>query len=181
MLGYHYPVNFVRRLFRLPVNGVFAHYVIMLPPLCSHPVSFPIGIIYSHHFLRNPKIFTTTQFLSRTSRFSLTIFEKFSIFFHLPSFFPQYPVFFLLSLKKSEFFCSTKFLSRASCFCLTAFEENRDFFRGYPPSGVSAVAIIVHMQKIRNRSNFFQKIFTSGIFPKILKAFRFYQVYFQKF
>ena len=36
------------------------------------------------------------------------------------------------------------------------------------------------MQKIRNRSNFFKKIFTSGILPKNLKAFRLYQVYFQK-
>ena len=45
-----------------------------------------------------------------------------------------------------------------SRFFPTAFEKSRDFFRGYPLSCVTAVAIIVHMQKIRNRSHFFKKI-----------------------
>ena len=130
----------------------------MLPPLCSHPVSFPPGAIYYHHFWRNPKKIHSTQFLSRASRFCLTGFEENHDFFWLyPVSFPNVPIF---------------------SYCLW---KNRDFFRRYPLSDISAVVIIVHMQKIRNRHSFFKKFLTSGILPKILKAFRLYQVYCQKF
>ena len=87
-----------------------------------------------------------------------------------------------------------------SRFFPTAFEKNRDFFSWIPSFKRSCGSHIVHMQKIRNRSNFFQKIFhiryiskksenstaflkksaTSGIFPKILKTFTLFRTFFKK-
>ena len=127
--------------------------------------------------------------------------KKFRFFLHLPSFFPEYPVFVSPLLKKIVIFLTlSSFFPECPDFFLLPLKKNRDFFRGYPPSGVSAVAIIVHMQKIRNRSNFFQKIFhiryiaknsenstaflkksaTSGIFPKFLKTFSLFRTFFKK-
>ena len=97
----------------------------MLPPLCSHPVSFPPGAIYYHHFWRNPKFFTSAQFLSRLDWFSSTIFEEIRKKFTLPSFSPEHPVFVSPLLKKIViFFDSIQFLSRTSSFCLTIFEKS---------------------------------------------------------
>ena len=111
------------------LRTAFDHYVIMLPPLCSHPVSFPPGAIYYHHFWRNPKFFTTVQFLSRLDRFSSTIFEEIRKKFTLPSLSPEHPVFVSPLLKKIViFFDSIQFLSRMSRFFPTAFEKIVTFF-----------------------------------------------------
>jgi len=101
----------------------------MLPPLCSHPVSFPPGAIYYHHFWRNPKFFTSAQFLSRLDWFSSTIFEEIRKKFTLPSLSPEHPVFVSPLLKKIViFFDSIQFLSRMSRFFPTAFEKNLNLF-----------------------------------------------------
>ena len=65
----------------------------MLPPLCSHQVSLPDVPFLSHHFWRNPKFFTTVQFLSRWVSFTPTDFEKVRIFCLYPVSFPDNPVF----------------------------------------------------------------------------------------
>ena len=61
-----------------------------------------MGVIYSLRFWKKSKFFVSTQFLSRMDWFSSTIFEEIRKILPLSSFFPGYPVFFLLRLKKSE-------------------------------------------------------------------------------
>ena len=75
-----------------------------------------------------------------------------------------------------------------SRFFPTAFEKNRDFFSWIPSFKRSCGSHIVHMQKIRNRSNFFQKIFPHRVYcQKIWNCYRFleknlpHRVYFQNF
>ena len=136
-----------------------------------------MGIIYSHRFWKSPKFLSLPSFSPGQAVLVSLFLKNFRFFLILSSFFPEYPDFFLLPLKKIV-----------------------TFFRGYHLSGVSAVAIIVHMQKIRNRSNFFQKIFhiryiakksenstaflkksaTSGIFPEFLKTFTLFRTFFKK-
>ena len=135
--------------------------------------------------------------------FTLTIFEEIRKFLSLPSFSPGQAVLVSLFLKKIQkclslpvSFPNVQFFSycvwkNLNFLLLFSFlPRGRNFFSWLKKSWLfswitifrsSCGSHIVHMQKIRNRSNFFQKIFTSGIFPKILKAFRFYQVYCQKF
>ena len=134
------------------------------------------------------------------SSFFPTAFEKIWKFLLQPSFFPGHPVFVSPFLKKIWIFCSYS----------VSYQEDAIFFSWLKKSWLfswitifrsSCGSHIVHMQKIRNRSNFFQKIFhiryiaknfesvqaLSGILPKILKTVPLFwknlphRVYFQNF
>ena len=121
------------------------------------------------------------------SSFFPTAFEKIWKFLLQPSFFPGHPVFVSPFLKKIWIFCSYS----------VSYQEDAIFFSWLKKSWLfswitifrsSCGSHIVHMQKIRNRSNFFQKIFPHRVYcQKIWNCYRFleknlpHRVYFQNF
>ena len=131
------------------------------------------------------------MFLSRTSRFCLTIFEEIRNFLPLSSFFPDGCHLLPPILKKSEFFVSTQFLSRTTLFFLVSLKKICFFICIL---GHRCIQRIVHMQKIRNLSGFIRyiskkseistaflkKSATSGIFPEFLKTFTLFRTFFKK-
>ena len=114
--------------------------------------------------------FASTQFLSRISRFSLTAFEENCDFLLLFSFLPEGRNFFSSGQKKSQLFFIDTLFQAFLRFTYSTYAEN--------PKSLQLFQKNFHIRYIAKKSESVQAL--SGIFPKNLKTFTLFRTFFKK-